>query len=66
MRYANFYKTGIFEHPEVLFVKEDAFMLYLKTQEGIHFQQKIEHIQLDLMKFNSCYQFMLRQQHYHL
>lgn len=61
--YGGFNRAGFYEFPEVLFVKEDAFMRYLKTQEGLHFQQKTEHIQLDLAKFDLCYQFMLSQQH---
>ncbi len=61
--YGSFSEDGLFDFPEVLFVKEDAFLNYLKTQDGVHFQQKIEHIQLDLTKFNLCYEFMLKQQH---
>ncbi len=61
--YGSFRRDGLFEVPEVLFVKEDASMNYLKSQGGIHFQQKTEHLQLDLTKFNLCYEFMLMQQH---
>ena len=61
--YASFRRDGLFEVPEVLFVKEDAFMNYLKAKDGIHFQQKIEHLQLDLTKFNLCYEFMVTEQH---